>query len=261
MYAWITVLGFFFIFLTTTLGAGFVYIFKKEPSKKWNCAVLGFASGVMLSASVWSLLLPAVEQSGENWGKFAFIPVVVGFFVGGAFLLFFDKILRFTAKKRGTIQNEAQKGALNLFFAVSLHNIPEGLAVGFAFGTARAIGTWSAYISALSVAIGIGLQNLPEGTAVALPLRSVLRSKNKAFLLGAVSGIVEPIFAFLGYFLARQISFLQPWLLAFSAGAMVFVTCNELIPVAVDKEEQFPNGAMACMVGFAVMMALDLAFG
>lgn len=255
-------MGISFIFFMTTLGASFVYFFKNEPSKKWNALFLGFASGVMLSASVWSLLLPAVEESVQKWGKFAFVPAALGFIVGGVFLAIFDKILHFYTQKRNRVQQKGLKSALNLFFAVSVHNIPEGLAVGFAFGTARAIGTTPAYISALLVAFGIGIQNLPEGTAVALPLRSVLHSKNKAFLWGMVSGVFEPVFAVIGYFLARQISFLQPWLLSFSAGAMVFVTCKELIPSATEQDSDgIPYGTLAALVGFSVMMTLDLAFG
>lgn len=257
----ITVFGIGFIFLMTSLGSALAYCFRKELSPKANAVFLGFASGIMLAASVWSLLLPAIEQAEELWGKFALFPVATGFILGGVFLLIFVKLAPLLRKGNGSFcEHGSLKSSAKLFLAVSLHNVPEGLAVGFAFGVASAIGTTAAYLTALGLAIGIGVQNFPEGAAVSLPLRSELGNKHKAFFYGVFSGVAEPIFAVIGYFLAAYIRSIQPWLLAFSAGAMIFVVAEDLIPAA-KSEDSFPLGAWGVMLGFAVMMLLDVALG
>lgn len=259
--AGMTIFGICFIFLMTTLGASLSFFFKKDISSKVNTAFLGFASGIMIAASIWSLLIPALEGSTEL-GKFNWIPASVGFILGGLFLVLIDKIIPHFHK--GTQEDEGPRSSLKkstkLFLAVTIHNIPEGLAVGFAFGAAKAIGDPAAFVSALGLAIGIGIQNLPEGAAVSLPLRQATGRRSTAFLCGAGSGIAEPIFAVIGYFLAAYIAVLQPWLLAFAAGAMIFVVAEDLIPDAHLSDN--PHLATwGVMLGFVVMMILDVALG
>ncbi len=266
---WITVFGIAFIFTMTTLGAAVVFFFKGEISPKFNSFFLGFASGVMIAASVWSLLLPSIEQSRMNYGKLAFLPAAIGFILGGVFLVLLEKFVEKIQRKAQNCANIEQnvadrlstrKKSFRLFLAVTLHNIPEGLAVGFAFGAAATIGTVAAYLVALGLAVGIGLQNFPEGAAISLPMKASSKNNAIAFLWGAASGIAEPIFAVLGYFLAAYLTGIQPWLLAFSAGAMVFVAAEDLIPDS--KWEQSPRlGAWGVLIGFVVMMTLDVALG
>jgi ZIP family zinc transporter len=252
----ITALGIGFIFLSSTLGAALVYCFKKEFSPQFNAAFLGIASGVMIAASVWSLVLPALNQTQNGWGRYAFIPVSLGFLLGSLLLWTFDKILPKQSKKEGSLDEKTSR----LFLAVTLHNIPESLAVGFAFGGAWGIGTKAAFLSALGVAIGIGIQNFPEGAAVSLPMRATLKSKHKAFLYGFASGAVEPLFAVLGCIFAAYLRFLQPWLLAFAAGAMVFVVAQDLLPdTELAGEKGRAIGAWGAVIGFVVMMILDVA--
>lgn len=256
----ITLLGMTFIFAMTAAGSSFVFFLKDEISKKLNTVLLGFAAGIMLSAAVFGLLLPAIEDM-SSWGVWSFAPAAIGFILGGLFLMLLDKIVPHMHK---TGLEEGPKTQLNksmkMFLAITLHNIPEGLAVGFAFGAAAAIGETAAYISALGLAIGIGIQNLPEGAAVALPMRSVTRSKGEAFLFGVGSGAVEPLCAIIGYCLAAYLTFLQPWLLAFAAGAMIFVVVEDLIPDA-KLDESSHLGTWSVMAGFVIMMILDVALG
>ncbi len=254
-YTGITILGISFIFVMSVLGAALVFLVPKEISSKLNAMFLGFSAGVMLAASVWSLLLPALEQAEKYWGVYACLVVTLGILFGGIVLVAIEKI---TLKLRN---GAGELGSANkLFLAVTLHNIPEGLAVGFAFGGAFALRDSTAYIMALGLALGIGIQNFPEGAAVALPLKQQLRSRKKAFLWGVVSGIVEPIFAIIGYFLATQLVFIQPWLLAFSAGAMLFVVAEELLPAAGENRER-RIAAWGALLGFALMMTFDVVFG
>ena len=252
----ITALGIGFIFLSSTLGAALVYCFQKDFSKMLNAAFLGLASGVMVAASVWSLLLPALEKTQNGWGRYAFIPVSLGFLLGAALLWVFDKIL--PKPKENTVGfNQKTR---RLFLAVTLHNIPESLAVGFAFGNAWSIGTNAAFLSALGVAIGIGIQNFPEGAAISLPMRASLKSKHKAFLYGLASGSVEPVFAVLGCIFAAYLAFLQPWLLAFAAGAMIFVVAQDLLPdVGEMGERERVVGGWGMIIGFVLMMILDVS--
>lgn len=262
---WITVFGICFIFLMTTLGSAVVYFFKKEISPKVNALFLGFASGVMIAASVWSLLLPALAQAQERWGTWSFFPAAVGIVCGGVLLVGLDEIAPRICSAKGKELLERNMGAewkksVRLFLAVTLHNIPEGLAVGFAFGAASRIATTAAFLSALGLAVGIGLQNFPEGAAISLPMKNALKSPNIAFLWGMGSGLPEPIFAILGYFLATSLQILQPWLLSFAAGAMLFVAAEDLIPDA-RLEEKPKLGAWGVLLGFVTMMTLDVAFG
>lgn len=259
-----TVFGISFIFIMTTLGAAVVLLFRKPISFKVNSLFLGFSSGIMVAASIWSLLLPSIEGSAR-YGAFSWLPATVGLLIGGLFLMFLDKLaakLDYTAiiKNTNCIGSFDIKKNIKLYLAVTLHNIPEGLAVGFAFGAAASLGVRAAYISALGLAIGIGIQNFPEGAAVSLPMRSLSISRFKAFLYGMGSGSVEPVFGVMGYFLASYISILQPWLLAFAAGAMLFVVAEDLIPDA--KHSDCPHlSTWGFMLGFIVMMVLDVALG
>ncbi|MBR2371872.1 MAG: ZIP family metal transporter [Clostridia bacterium] len=255
-----TALGFFIIFAMSTLGSAVVYFFKEKEGDKLHTLFLGFASGIMISASIWSLLLPAMEEAELVFNGPAWLPVAIGFVIGGLFLVLLDKIIPHTHS--GTNQDEgphvAVKKSTKLFFAVMIHNIPEGLAVGFAFGAAATIGTTAAYVSALGLAIGLGIQNFPEGVAVTLPLKGVTNSKHKAFLLGTASGAVEPIAAVIGYFMASFMITLQPWLLAFAAGAMIFVVAEDLIPDAQSTGHSH-LATWGVMAGFVIMMILDVA--
>lgn len=251
-----TVLGISFIFVASALGAAVVFLFKKAVSPKLNAAFLGFASGVMLAASVWSLLLPAIEQAEISWQGWAVIPICFGLGLGGILLCLIEYLIKGLSQSKNGVFDKTTR----LFLAVTLHNIPEGLAVGFAFGFAYISGDFAAYASALGLAVGIGIQNLPEGAALALPLKTALSSPNKAFLFGGLSGFVEPLFAVLGYFLAAQLQILQPWLLSFAAGAMLFVVAEDLLPDS--RIEDSPKiGAVGFLLGFIVMMVLDVVLG
>ena len=257
-----TILGFSIIFLSTTLGSAMVYLFKKDISPRVNTAILGFAAGVMIAASVWSLLLPSLEEAQVSWGKWSFVPTAVGFVLGGLFLVLLDKVVPHV--HAGTGENEGPKSSMKkstkMFLAVTIHNIPEGLAVGFAFGAAATLGNTAGFVSALGLAVGMAIQNFPEGAAISLPMYHATGSKHKAFLFGAASGFVEPVSAILGYFLASALTVLQPWFLAFSAGAMIFVVAEDLIPDA-KLDEHSHVGTWGVMLGFVVMMILDVALG
>ncbi len=258
---WIVIIGICIIFVMTTLGSALVFFFKKNISSKVNTIFLGFASGIMIAASVWSLLIPSIEGA-TSFGSLSWLPAAVGFIIGGGFLVLLDKLVPHL--HGGTSLEEGPRISLakptKLFLAVTIHNIPEGLAVGFAFGAAAASGEDAAYIAALGLAIGIGIQNFPEGAAIALPMRNATNSRHKAFLYGMGSGAVEPVFAVVGFFLAASVAVLQPWLLAFAAGAMIFVVAEDLIPDA--KMTQHSHlGTWGVMAGFVVMMILDVALG
>lgn len=249
----ITIIGFAFVFFMTVLGAAVVFCFKKEIPQGVHRFLLGLAAGVMIAASVWSLLIPSMQQS-SRFGNFSFVPAAVGIMLGGLFLVALDKYSPLKSK-----QDQDNKKAMRLFFAVTLHNIPEGLAVGFAFGAASLVGTTAAYLSALGLAIGIGVQNFPEGAAISLPMKTAIGNNKKAFLWGAASGLVEPIASTLGFFLSASIVVLQPWLLAFAAGAMLFVTVQDLLPDATTDKSAI--GTWGFILGFMAMMILDVALG
>lgn len=259
---WYIIIGISVIFLATTLGAAVVYLFKKEINPKINSVILGFASGVMIAASVFGLIMPAIDRSSEAWGVWRFVPAAVGIIIGGAFLVVIDKLVPHLHK--GTNIEEGLKSNIakpyKLFLAVTIHNIPEGLAVGLAFGAAIVAGETAVYLSALSLAIGIAIQNFPEGAAVSLPMRTELNSRNKGFLFGMGSGAVEPVAALIGILLATQLSAIMPWMLGFAAGAMLFVVAEDLIPDAKMNSDTH-LGTWGFMIGFVVMMILDVALG
>jgi ZIP family zinc transporter len=246
----------------TALGAAMVFFFRSINKRILN-TMLGFAAGVMIAASYWSLLEPAIEMSAAR-GGLPWLPAVVGFLCGGAFLLAVDKILPhlhmgLEARNAEGIKTSWQRSTL-LILAITLHNIPEGLAVGVAFGSLVQQWTPAALGSALALAFGIGLQNFPEGAAVSIPLRREGFSRTKAFMYGQFSGMVEPVAGVLGALLVLLVKPLLPYALAFAAGAMIFVVVEELIPEA-QRGDETDLSTIGAMLGFAAMMFLDVALG
>ncbi|HAF31210.1 MAG TPA: ZIP family metal transporter [Bacteroidales bacterium] len=246
----------------TALGSSMVFFFKKINQKILN-SMLGFAAGVMIAASFWSLLKPSIEMAEES-GVISWVPAVVGFLLGGAFLLLIDNILPhlhlgLTKDKAEGIKTTWQRSVL-LVLAITLHNIPEGLAVGVAFGALANNPDTGILAGAIALAIGIGLQNFPEGAAVSIPLRREGFSRFKAFNYGQLSGVVEPIAGVLGAYLVLHITPLLPYALAFAAGAMIFVVVEELIPESQTGNET-DWSTIGAMLGFATMMFLDVALG
>ena len=251
-----------FTWAITALGASMVFFFKTIDKRVLN-STLGFAAGVMIAASFWSLLKPAIEMS-EEMGTRGWIPAVVGFLSGGAFLLLIDKILPhlhlgLSIDKAEGIKTSWQRSIL-LVLAITLHNIPEGLAVGVAFGALAHNPDAGMLASAVVLAIGIGLQNFPEGAAVSIPLRREGLSRLRAFNYGQLSGIVEPMAGVLGAYLVLTITPILPYALSFAAGAMIFVVIEELIPESQQGNET-DLSTIGAMLGFATMMVLDVALG
>lgn len=251
-----------FTWFITALGSSSVFFFKTINQKILN-SMLGFAAGVMIAASFWSLLMPAIEMSEQN-GNLPWVPAVIGFLSGGAFLLLVDKVLPhlhmgLSVDKAEGIKTNWQRSIL-LVLAITLHNIPEGLAVGVAFGALANNPDTGMLAGAIVLAFGIGLQNFPEGAAVSVPLRREGMSRLKAFNYGQLSGIVEPIAGVTGAYLVLTITPLLPYALSFAAGAMIFVVVEELIPESqTGNETDFST--IGAMLGFAVMMLLDVALG
>jgi len=246
----------------TAIGSAMVFFFKSIIKRVLNI-MLGFAAGVMIAASFWSLLAPAIEMS-EKSGIAGWIPAVVGFLAGGAFLFIVDKILPhvhmdLAVDKAEGIKTPWQRSIL-LVLAITLHNIPEGLAVGVAFGALAFNHDPAVLASAIALAIGIGLQNFPEGAAVSIPLRREGFSRLKAFNYGQLSGMVEPIAGVLGAYLIISVQPILPYALSFAAGAMIFVVVEELIPESQTGHET-DFSTVGAMLGFAVMMFLDVALG
>ncbi len=251
-----------FTWFVTALGSAMVFFFKELNRRVLN-AMLGFAAGVMIAASFWSLLNPAIDMA-EQRGDTAWVPALIGFLSGGAALYAMDKVLPhlhmgLSMKHAEGIKTSWHRSVL-LIMAITLHNIPEGLAVGVAFG-ALAHG-WSPEIAggALALAFGIGLQNFPEGAAVSIPLRREGFSRRKAFWYGQLSGIVEPAAGVMGALLVTFIEPILPYALAFAAGAMIFVVVEELIPES-QAEHETDMSTIGALVGFAVMMTLDVSLG
>jgi ZIP family zinc transporter len=253
-----------FTFLMTSLGAAVVFFFRNEISQSVQRIFLGFAAGVMIAASIWSLLIPAIDEATAK-GQIGWIPAAGGFLLGVAFLIVLDSILPHLHPGLSK-DNEAEGVSSNwkrttlLITAVTLHNIPEGMAVGLSFALAAQHDDPALYAGAMALAIGIGIQNFPEGAAISLPLRQEGLSKRNAFLRGSMSGIVEPIFGILTVIIAGAIAPLMPWLLSFAAGAMMYVVVEELIPSA-HLGEHSNAGTLGVMAGFVIMMILDVALG
>ncbi len=240
-------LGTGFTFLMTTLGAAVVFFFISEPKPHFQKALLGFAAGVMTAASVWSLLLPAIDQASAL-GMPGWLPAAAGLLAGVVFLAALDAALP-RLLDGGT---DRRPDAL-LMAAITLHNIPEGMAVGLAFALAA---EGDALTAAGALALGIGIQNFPEGAAISLPLRQAGRSRRRAFAAGALSGVVEPVFGLLAVLAAAGVRSLMPWFLSFAAGAMLYVVVEELVPQAHSRA-----GTWGYIVGFLMMMSLDAALG
>ncbi len=249
-----------FTWAMTSAGAALVFLFK-EINKKILNIMLGFAAGVMVAASFWSLLLPATEIAKQS-GIAEWLPVTVGFAAGGALLMIMDKVLPHLHpnSKDGSpegMPSNLRKSIL-LIFAITLHNIPEGFAVGVAFGAMANEGVSLA--AAVVVALGIGIQNLPEGAAVSIPLRKEGFSRRKSFMIGQFSGAVEPVAAVLGAYFAMNMTYMLPYILSFAAGAMIYVVVEELIPES--QSEIHSHGAtIGSMAGFLLMTFLDTALG
>jgi ZIP family zinc transporter len=251
-----------FTWALTALGASMVFFFKTINKIVLN-SMLGFAAGVMIAASFWSLLKPSIEMA-ENNGSIAWVPAVVGFLSGGAFLLLVDKLLPhlhmgLSTDKAEGIKTSWQRSVL-LVLAITLHNIPEGLAVGVAFGALVYDPSASVLLGATVLAFGIGLQNFPEGAAVSIPLRREGFTRLKSFNYGQLSGIVEPMAGVLGAYLITMMTPLLPYALSFAAGAMIFVVVEELIP-ASQRGQETDFSTIGAMLGFATMMLLDVALG
>lgn len=249
-----------YTYFITALGAAMVFFFRNINKKILN-SMLGFAAGVMIAASFWSLLMPAIEMAKER-GMTIWVPAVTGFLAGGAFIFIIDKILPhlhmgLSRDKAEGIKTTWQRSIL-LVLAITLHNIPEGLAVGVAFGALAENPDPSILAGAIALAIGIGLQNFPEGAAVSIPLRREGFSRRKSFFYGQLSGIVEPIAGVIGAYLVFLIRPLLPYALSFAAGAMIFVVVEELIPESQTGNET-DLSTIGAMLGFATMMVLDVA--
>ena len=247
-----------FTWFVTALGAAPVF-FTRRVERRLLDSMLGVAAGVMIAASFWSLLAPAIDLSDGSW-----VPAAVGFLLGGAVLRGIDRVLphvhpAFSGATVEGVSTSWRRSTL-LVLAVTLHNIPEGMAVGVAFGAAAAGIDGTSIGTAIALAIGIGLQNFPEGTAVAMPLRREGLSRGKAFFLGQLSGIVEPMAGVLGAWLVLTARAILPYALAFAAGAMIFVVVEELIPEA-QAEGNAHLATLGTMLGFTIMMILDVALG
>ena len=255
-----------FTWFVTLLGAALVFFFK-NVNKNIMDGMLGFSAGVMISASFWSLLSPAIDMA-TNLNMTPWAVVFLGFFSGGVLLFVGDKIFsyfddKYKKKKEENIDKEKQnrmKRMLMLIFSITVHNIPEGLAVGIAFGSVFYGLEGATVTSALILALGIGIQNFPEGTAVSVPLRREGMSRKKAFFIGQLSGIVEPISGVLGALLVLKVRYVLPFFLSFAAGAMIYVVVQELIPASQSNEKK-ELMALFTLVGLSVMLILDFALG
>ena len=256
-----TFFGILIPFLGTTLGAACVFFMKKSLSDLVRRSLAGFAAGVMVAASIWSLLIPAIEQS-EDMGKLSFLPAFIGFWVGVLFLLLLDHLIPHLHV--GSNQAEGPKSKLGrttmMVLAVTLHNIPEGMAVGVVYAGFLSGNTQITAASALALSLGIAIQNFPEGAIISMPLRAEGERKGRAFLGGMLSGVVEPIGAVLTIVAAQFIIPALPYLLSFAAGAMLYVVVEELIP-EMSQGRHSNLGTVFFAVGFSVMMVLDVALG
>ncbi len=260
--ALIATLGTWFV---TALGAATVIFFKKTNQKALNL-MLGFAAGVMIAASFWSLLQPAIERAEIYLSVPAWLIVTLGFLSGAVFMWISDKVVSRARRRADSAQlksNERTNRIIMLVLSITLHNIPEGLAVGVAFGALHSGNvSLEAVMGAVTIAVGIGLQNFPEGAAVSIPLRREGYSRGKSFLLGQASGMVEPIAGVIGALLVVYIQTILPFALAFAAGAMILVAVHELIPECQQNQKVHPYFAtMGIVLGFAVMMLLDVMLG
>ena len=254
-------IGLLIPFAGTVLGSAMVFLIRNEINKKVEKLLLGFAAGVMIAASVWSLLIPAIEM-GQEQGKTAWLPAAVGFLLGMAFLLILDSViphLHLESSEPEGMRADFKKTTM-LVLAVTLHNIPEGMSVGVTFAGALMGDANITMAGAFALAIGIAIQNFPEGAIISMPLRSEGISGWKAFVYGGLSGVVEPIGAVITILLAKQIVLVLPYLLSFAAGAMIYVVVEELIPESQSGKHS-NIGTIGVAAGFVIMMILDVALG
>lgn len=252
------IIGLMIPFCGTALGAAAVFFMKRALSPVVSCALTGFAAGVMTAASVWSLIIPAIEQS-EHWGRLSFLPAVVGFWAGILFLLAVDRIIP-RLRRLGNREKRSCSRTAVMVLAVTLHNIPEGMAVGVAYaGFLTGKGSIT-LAGALALATGVAIQNIPEGAIISMPLHAQGQSKIRAFCGGVLSGAVEPIFGGLTLIGAALVIPAMPCLLSFAAGAMICVVARELIPEMTQKGRSC-TGVLFYALGFTVMMAMDVALG
>ncbi len=242
------VLGILIPFLGTSLGSAFVFFFRKNMNEKIQKIIVGFAAGVMIAASVWSLIIPSVEMVEESY-QFVWLPASVGFILGVIFLVLVNKYAE-----------RLEKNMNMLTFSVTLHNIPEGMAVGVCFAGFLSGTSGILLVEAIVLALGIAIQNIPEGAIISMPLKMEGKSKIKSFKAGVLSGVVEPIAAFLTVLLINFVVPLLPYLLSFAAGAMIYVVVEELIP-EIHEGKKSILGVMGVTVGFVLMMVLDIALG
>ncbi len=255
------IIGLMLPFLGTALGAGMVFLLKDKMDKRLQKLLLGFASGVMIAASVWSLIIPSINMAEEQ-NVIAWIPASVGFLLGMLFLLILDSVIphmHLDKEKPEGVKSKLKKTTM-LVLAVTLHNIPEGMAVGVVFAGALAGNAGISLTGAFALCIGIAIQNFPEGAIISMPLKSEGVSKAKAFTYGALSGIVEPIAALITILLANTITPVLPYFLSFAAGAMLYVVVEELIPES-QMGEHSNIGTIGVAIGFVIMMILDVALG
>ncbi len=259
--ALIATLGTWFV---TALGSATVILFKSPNQKALNI-MLGFASGVMIAASFWSLLQPAIERAEASSTLPAYFVATIGFLFGALFMWVSDKIVSFARRKADSTQNQPNERLhriIMLILSITLHNIPEGLAVGVAFGALQDGYSIEKLMGAISVAVGIGLQNFPEGAAVSVPLRREGYSRKRSFFFGQASAMVEPIAGIIGALLVVHVEAILPYALSFAAGAMILVAVHELIPECQRNQKAQPYFAtMGIVIGFAVMMLLDVMLG
>ncbi len=255
------IIGLMLPFLGTALGSGMVFILKDKMDKRLQKLLLGFASGVMIAASVWSLIIPSINMAEEQ-NVIAWIPASVGFLLGMMFLLILDSVIphmHLDKEKPEGVKSKLKKTTM-LVLAVTLHNIPEGMAVGVVFAGVLAGNVGISLAGAFALCIGIAIQNFPEGAIISMPLKSEGVSKTKAFTYGALSGIVEPIAALITILLANAITPVLPYFLSFAAGAMLYVVVEELIPES-QMGEHSNIGTIGVAIGFVIMMILDVALG
>lgn len=248
-------------FLGTVLGAGCVFFLKNEMKPMLQKSLLGFASGVMVAASVWSLLIPSMNMA-EGMGKFAFVPAAVGLLLGMFFLLVMDRViphLHLDSDMPEGPESQLSRSTM-LMFAVALHNLPEGMAVGIVFAGMLEGNTGISLAAAFALSIGIAIQNFPEGAIISMPLKNTGISRTKAFTYGALSGIVEPIGAIITVLLASYVEPVLPYFLSFAAGAMLYVVVEELIPESAEGEHS-NIATIGFALGFVLMMILDVALG
>lgn len=265
----LTIIGILIPFLGTTIGASMVFLLKNKVNKTLERLLLGFAAGVMIAASIWSLLIPAIELAEEQ-GKIAWIPASVGFILGVLTLIVVNNSAERLEERNFVKKNKTDRGITEikqkikstsmLILAVTLHNIPEGMAVGVAFAGLLTQNSGITVAGSMALAIGIGIQNIPEGTIISMPLHSKGKSKIKSFIYGILSGIVEPIGAIITILLTQIVVPILPYLLSFAAGAMIYVVSSELIP-QTQEEEKNNIGTIGVAIGFVIMMLLDVALG